>query len=112
MKNMIVTIAILIFALTMTNYHQQCSHLLKTKIYLKEISAEAAFAGLCAWEKEADTGKMVTAVEKIIRLNLQEKMERVKWHIKCSEIKPGRYSVAVTLQLEHLSVSSSKVSTG
>lgn len=110
MKNMIVTIAILIFALTMTNYHQQCSHLLKTKTYLKEISTEAAFAGLCALEKgtEADRAAMTAAAEKVIRLNLREKTKVAKWCIECGETESGKYSVTVTLELEHLRVSNTK----
>ena len=97
MKNMMITMSILLFVFTILGYQQQCNHILRTKAYLSEVSAEAAFAGQYALKQGASNISAKSAAVSVIEKNLRQKSEQAKWHIECR--------VIVLLQIEDLRVS-------
>ncbi|MCI9640688.1 MAG: hypothetical protein HFE72_11305 [Emergencia sp.] len=105
MKNMMLAMSVLLFIFTIFGYQQQCNYILRTKAYLSEISAEAAFAGQCALKQGASKLSAKSAAVSVIEKNLRQKSEQAKWHIECSKTAAGDYRVTVLLQFEDLRVS-------
>ena len=105
MKNMMINMSILLFVFTILGYQQQCNHILRTKAYLSEVSAEAAFAGQYALKQGASKISAKSAAVSVIEKNLRQKSEQAKWHIECSKTAAGECRVIVLLQFEDLRVS-------
>lgn len=104
MKNLLITVAMLLLVLTMMDMQMQCSQMLRTKGALQEVARDAAFAAFYSKQSFqipiSQTGR--EKAESIIRQNLKTHAPEAKWQIQCEKQGADGYRVTVLITYRNI----------